>query len=324
MLDWKLWEIQWLKILLIRTIQAYRRGISPLFPPSCRFYPSCSQYALTAIARFGVAKGVQLAGWRILRCNPFVPGGYDPVPEIDSFMPLKPYQKIPIRDNGEPLVPIPLEQFAVETPHPYEKLGAPYGDKSPYWLRQNVVERLVRAQENLQQEYPSWKIQIFDAYRPVAVQQFMVEYTLGEVAREAGLDPDTLSEIDREKLLEQVYQFWAVPSSNPATPPPHSTGGAVDVTLVDNKGNPVDMGSAIDEISPRSYPNYYQEETSSEGQVYHQHREILRQVMELAGFKRHPREWWHFSYGDQVWVLRHKEEGRLREEDAIASYGRPL
>lgn len=81
MLQFKLWETHLLKVLLIHAIQAYRRGISPLFPPSCRFEPTCSQYALTAIERFGPKKGLQLAGARILRCHPFHPGGYDPVPE---------------------------------------------------------------------------------------------------------------------------------------------------------------------------------------------------------------------------------------------------
>ncbi|MGV2829432.1 membrane protein insertion efficiency factor YidD [Myxosarcina sp. GI1(2024)] len=69
-----------MKILLIRLIIGYRRFISPLFPPSCRFQPSCSQYTLEAIDRFGLVRGCWLAFKRILRCNPFYPGGYDPVP----------------------------------------------------------------------------------------------------------------------------------------------------------------------------------------------------------------------------------------------------
>lgn len=62
-------------------IRFYQRQISPCKPPSCRFYPSCSGYALTAIDRFGFCKGSLLAIWRILRCNPYNKGGYDPVPE---------------------------------------------------------------------------------------------------------------------------------------------------------------------------------------------------------------------------------------------------
>ncbi len=61
-------------------IRFYRRYISPLKRPSCRFYPTCSEYAEQAVAKYGAAKGLYLAGRRILRCHPFNPGGYDPVP----------------------------------------------------------------------------------------------------------------------------------------------------------------------------------------------------------------------------------------------------
>ncbi len=71
-----------MKKLLILLIQFYRIVISPLFPPRCRFQPTCSQYALTAIERFGVVKGGTMATKRILSCHPWHMGGYDPVPEI--------------------------------------------------------------------------------------------------------------------------------------------------------------------------------------------------------------------------------------------------
>jgi uncharacterized protein len=69
------------KSLLIVLIKGYRSMISPLFPPTCRFQPTCSQYAMEAIARFGAIRGSWLAMKRILRCHPFHPGGYDPVPQ---------------------------------------------------------------------------------------------------------------------------------------------------------------------------------------------------------------------------------------------------
>jgi uncharacterized protein len=71
-----------MKILPILLIKGYRRFISPLFPPSCRFQPTCSQYALEAIARFGTFRGGWLAIKRISRCHPLHPGGYDPVPDL--------------------------------------------------------------------------------------------------------------------------------------------------------------------------------------------------------------------------------------------------
>ena len=73
-----------MKGLLLGMIRFYRRHISAHTAPSCRFQPTCSQYALTAIQRFGAFKGGGMALWRVLRCNPFSKGGYDPVPETPN------------------------------------------------------------------------------------------------------------------------------------------------------------------------------------------------------------------------------------------------
>ena len=70
-----------MKRLLLALIRFYQTSISPHTRPSCRFTPTCSQYAMTAIQRFGAWRGGWMALWRILRCNPFCKGGYDPVPE---------------------------------------------------------------------------------------------------------------------------------------------------------------------------------------------------------------------------------------------------
>lgn len=215
---------------------------------------------------------------------------------------MKPYHQIPIIECHEPLVPIPLERFAVFSPHPYIKVGADYGTQSPYFLRQGVLDALLEAQEYLQETHPGWRIQIFDAYRPVEIQQYMVDYTFGEVLREKGLDAAQLSPQQKEEIWQQVYQIWAIPSDDPATPPPHSTGSAVDITLVNEEGETVEMGSEIDELSARSRPDYYTNATTPEKQGYHSHRELLNTIMVKAGFERHPGEWWHFSLGDQMWV----------------------
>lgn len=66
--------------IFILPIRFYKKFISPFLPRSCRFYPSCSEYAMEAVTKHGVIKGTLLAVWRILRCNPFCKGGYDPVP----------------------------------------------------------------------------------------------------------------------------------------------------------------------------------------------------------------------------------------------------
>ena len=66
--------------IVVLPIRGYQKFISPALPPSCRFSPSCSQYALEAVSKHGALKGMWLGARRLVRCHPFNPGGYDPVP----------------------------------------------------------------------------------------------------------------------------------------------------------------------------------------------------------------------------------------------------
>jgi zinc D-Ala-D-Ala dipeptidase len=230
---------------------------------------------------------------------------------------MKPYQRIPIAECQEPLVALP-ETFGRFEPHPYEKLGAPYGERSPFSLREGVLVRLQQAQDCLQQLRPGWRLQVFDAYRPVAVQQFMVEYTLMEVLRNRGWQADQITSEQRQEALGQVHQFWAVPNLNPLTPPPHSTGAAIDLTIIDGTGQPIDMGGEIDELSVRSYPEHYV--GLADAEESDKNRQLLNYCMSQAGFERHYHEWWHFSYGDQLWAwLRGRRD---LGQKYIAVYGR--
>jgi uncharacterized protein len=68
-----------MKTVVLAMLRFYKRAISPSLPPSCRFQPTCSEYAYEAIDKYGILKGGRLAIWRILRCNPFGGSGYDPV-----------------------------------------------------------------------------------------------------------------------------------------------------------------------------------------------------------------------------------------------------
>jgi putative membrane protein insertion efficiency factor len=75
--------------ILLAVLAGYRRWISPLFGPHCRFHPSCSAYAMSAIGEYGAARGGWLALRRLARCQPFSRGGYDPVPaRLDARAPL--------------------------------------------------------------------------------------------------------------------------------------------------------------------------------------------------------------------------------------------
>ncbi|MDL2248437.1 membrane protein insertion efficiency factor YidD [Tyzzerella sp. OttesenSCG-928-J15] len=69
-----------MKKIILGLIRLYKKYISPLLPDMCRFYPSCSEYTYGAIVKYGIIKGGIMGVWRIMRCNPFSKGGYDPVP----------------------------------------------------------------------------------------------------------------------------------------------------------------------------------------------------------------------------------------------------
>jgi putative membrane protein insertion efficiency factor len=73
--------------IAVLPIRAYQLLLSPMLGPRCRYYPSCSDYAVQAIQRFGILRGLVLAGWRLLRCNPWSRGGFDPVEAQRLFKP---------------------------------------------------------------------------------------------------------------------------------------------------------------------------------------------------------------------------------------------
>jgi D-alanyl-D-alanine dipeptidase len=139
--------------------------------------------------------------------------------------PLRPWSPVPIEDPGEPLVDLPATLWRLE-PHPYQALGAPYGSgASPFRLRRAVITRLETAQGLLQQQRPQWRLAIFDAWRPIAVQAFMVRQSFRGTCLQRGLDPDAVGAA-QAAVAAEVDRFWAPPSTDPATPPPHSTGAA--------------------------------------------------------------------------------------------------
>jgi D-alanyl-D-alanine dipeptidase len=229
----------------------------------------------------------------------------------------RPWSPIPIHENGEPLLDLPPALLRLE-PHPYQALGAPYGPGgSPFRLRRGVIGRLLSAQEQLRRRRPQLRLAIFDAWRPVAVQRFMVDHAFSCECRARGLDP-AADDPPVRAVAAEVGRFWAPPSSDPATPPPHSTGAAVDLTLADEGGTPLAMGGEIDAIGPVSEPGHYataaRRSPDSPEALWHQRRELLCEVLGDAGLVRHPHEWWHFSHGDQLWAW--------RSGAAAAPYGR--
>ncbi len=223
----------------------------------------------------------------------------------------RPWNDVVIADCGEPLASLKPRFLCLE-PHPYARVGAPYGEGGdPYRLRSGVLERLQRAQDQLSAAQDpvagSLQLAIFDAWRPLQVQAYMVRHTVRELCQQRGVDPlDPAQGVALEAVERDVGRFWAPPSRDPGMPPPHSTGAAVDLTLADTTGHVLAMGGEIDAIGEESIPDAHasaaEQDPLGDAALWHGRRCLLHDVMRAAGFVRHPNEWWHFSHGDQLWA----------------------
>jgi len=211
--------------------------------------------------------------------------------ELDSEIRDKRLQKlIPIMDCQEPLIELP-ETIHQWSPHAYKKVGATYKNYSPFYLRQSIITALEEAQRILHEWRPEYQLIVFDGYRPLSVQEYMVDYTF-QIFSEGKI----VSDAQRAEIMKRVLSLWSPPSHDLADPPPHSTGAAVDLTILDDRQKPLDMGGNIDDLETAA-PNIFYNDPAM--QTAHNNRILLNDVMQKAGFTRLPFEWWHFSIGDQ-------------------------
>ena len=215
---------------------------------------------------------------------------------------MKPWYRIPIVDNNEKLISIPSGINFIE-PHPYLSLGAPYKCKRTIWsLREGVVSRLVRANEYLQTIYNDYSLILYDSWRPVEVQSYMFYLAFESESNKRGLKIQPNEMNSYPEIIKEVEKFWAYPSFDDNCPPPHSTGGAIDLAIADGSGKLIDMGCEIDNMDASASPEFYKDRISKESIIWDDRRNLLKKVMVKFGFVQHPNEWWHFSYGDQLWA----------------------
>ena len=223
---------------------------------------------------------------------------------------MKIWNKIPIKDNGDKLIAVPSFLKFLE-PHPYFHLGAPYKDKTSIWkLREEVVNRLVKVNDYLISK-SSFFLLIYDSWRPLEVQEFMFKRAFLLECEKSDIDASFKNINSYPSILKKVEKFWAYPSQDSNCPPPHSTGGALDVCLSDKDGNLVEMGSMVDQMDETSNPDFYAKMKNKEAMIWNSRRNLLSEIMTKYGFAQHPNEWWHFSYGDQLWAWKNKKENAI-------------
>jgi D-alanyl-D-alanine dipeptidase len=107
-------------------------------------------------------------------------------------------------------------------------------------------------------------------------------------------------------LMDEVERYWAAPSEDENSPAPHATGGAIDLTLRWKDGDPLWMGSLFDDVTALANRDRFEhldpENFSFSDQEARANRRLLHWLMVEEGFAGHPDEWWHFSWGDQMWA----------------------
>jgi zinc D-Ala-D-Ala dipeptidase len=165
------------------------------------------------------------------------------------------------------------------------------------WVRQGVAARLAMVDQRLRAQ--GLRLHLFDAWRPRAVQAFFHDVWLPAELR--ARRPDLAG----DALRAEVARYWAAPTVDAAFPAPHATGGAVDLTITFLDGEPLWMGSLLDDASALAATDRFEAdgaEWSFSDEEARANRRLLYWLMIEAGFVNLPDEWWHFSFGDRLWA----------------------
>lgn len=208
-----------------------------------------------------------------------------PIPEEPEGFP---YQA-PV-ECGQPLIDI-TDMPRIHYGAAYCRMGL-HGALSRCYVRREAALMLERVLKSLPGSYSLW---IYDTLRPVEVQRSLYDMYYRQLAQ----DHPRASEAE---LAELIDDFVAYPRIDYARPTPHSTGGAIDLTLCKD-GKLLSMGTEFDDLTAKAGTRYYERLTdlSEEEYVIRNNRRILYHAMSEAGFINYRNEWWHYAYGDRAW-----------------------
>ncbi len=209
------------------------------------------------------------------------------------------------RDNllfGEPVVEARQEGLAGENFYASPR-NPPYWQKiegatDKLWVRRSVAEKLKAVNERA--AAAGLELYLFDAWRPRAVQAYFHDVWMpGELKRRG-------SKLEGTALTAEVERYWAAPSEDAGSPAPHATAAAVDLTLRWKGGEALWMGSLFDDATALAHRDRFEnlgaDSFSFSGEEARANRRLLHWLMVEEGFAGHPDEWWHFSWGDQLWA----------------------
>lgn len=187
--------------------------------------------------------------------------------------------------------------------HYSAKLNPPYYAEIPGSIpsllaRESVAAKLCEV--NAMLEPIGLEVFIFDAFRPPEVQAFFHGVWMpSELTR---LSPGLVE----PELSREVELYWAAPTTDPRSPSPHATGAAIDLTIRAVQGRELFMGTIFDDVSTASRTDYFELHSKSgsySDEEAKRNRRLLYWCMLEVGFANNPNEWWHYSWGDQMWSV---------------------
>jgi len=206
-----------------------------------------------------------------------------PIPKT-AFPSIKEYKINPLQEEI-----VALSSYGLHVDSQYYEQGIAGAYKDCY-ARKSVAERLVTAQNLLPD---GLKLKIYDAYRPITIQQRLWNFYHQKLRNE-------FPKISEEELNKKTSFFVSKPSYDIFNPSLHNTGGAVDLTLITDNGFALNMGTLFDDFTNRAWTNHF-EQYENNNEV-RQNRRILYNAMINAGFTNLPSEWWHYDYGTKFWA----------------------
>lgn len=217
---------------------------------------------------------------------------------IPSNLSVVGWKEVKIQENNEPLVS--LNDFAPE----YIQVKSQYfeqnikGALEICYCRKGVAQKLIEAAKYLPKGY---KFLIWDAWRTVEVQQsifnnFKVELKLKH--------PKLIDDYQLQKATEK---YVSLPSSDPLKPSPHLTGGAIDLTIVNDEQVRLEMGTEFDFFGKTAKTDFFETNSKTDNDfIVRDNRRLLYNILINCGFTNYPEEWWHFDFGNQFWALSKK------------------
>lgn len=181
----------------------------------------------------------------------------------------------------------------------YKKMGFK-NTLDKMFIREEVLDKLLEAKRYLPEGIT---FKIWDSYRPLALQEELYNYYKDKLIKEYNLENSSI-----EKQNKLISKFVSIPSCDKEYPPLHTTGGAVDLTLVfTDTLEELDMGTKFDDFTDKAKTDYYEGTDNIE---IINNRRILYNAMINAGFTNLPSEWWHYDYGNRAWAYYKNDEAR--------------